>query len=187
MLNLEEVLRAVALMIDDHAYALAKSRVTISTAGHADGIRRLAASGLDVNLAVSIHAANDELRAQLMPINRKYSLAEVMDACRMYQAAGSRRDKIIIQYTLIEGVNDSVDCARQLADLLATAAVPAKINLLPFNPIPHSPYRRSSAQRMQDFYQALSQCRMMTTFRRTRGATINAACGQLANDRAASL
>ena len=187
MLNLEQVLRAVALMTDDHAYALAKSRVTISTAGHADGIRRLAASGLDVNLAVSIHAANDELRAQLMPINRKYSLAEVMDACRMYQAAGSRRDKIIIQYTLIEGVNDSVDCARQLADLLATAAVPAKINLLPFNPIPHSPYRRSPPQRMQDFYQALSQCRMMTIFRRTRGATINAACGQLANERVASL
>lgn len=179
MLNLEAVLPAVELMIDDHAYALAKSRVTISTVGHADGIRRLAASGLDVNLAVSIHAAADELRNRLIPMNRKYPLAEVVDACRAYQNVGSRRDKIMIQYTLIDRVNDSVDCAHRLADLLDR--LPAKINLLPFNPIPHSPYRRPSAERMERFYRALSHRRVMAIFRRPRGDAVAAACGQLSH------
>jgi len=178
LLNYEATLSAVRIMLDDHGYGLSRRRVTVSTSGVVPMMDRLA---LDqpVALAVSLHAPNDALRDQLVPLNRKYPLAELMAACRRY-LAHAPRDFITFEYVMLDGVNDSDEHARELIDCVRD--VPCKFNLIPFNPFPQSGLARSGAQRIRDFAQRLSDAGIVTTVRRTRGDDIDAACGQLAGD-----
>jgi 23S rRNA (adenine2503-C2)-methyltransferase len=178
LLNYEATLSAVRIMLDDHGYGLSRRRVTVSTSGVVPMMDRLA---LDqpVALAVSLHAPNDALRDQLVPLNRKYPLAELMAACRRY-LAHAPRDFITFEYVMLDGVNDSDEHARELIDCVRD--VPCKFNLIPFNPFPQSGLKRSGAQRIRDFAQRLSDAGIVTTVRRTRGDDIDAACGQLAGD-----
>jgi 23S rRNA (adenine2503-C2)-methyltransferase len=178
LLNYDATLSAVRIMLDDHGYGLSRRRVTVSTSGVVPMMDRLA---LDqpVALAVSLHAPNDALRDQLVPLNRKYPLAELMAACRRY-LAHAPRDFITFEYVMLDGVNDSDEHARELIDCVRD--VPCKFNLIPFNPFPQSGLKRSGAQRIRDFAQRLSDAGIVTTVRRTRGDDIDAACGQLAGD-----
>ncbi|NLO80208.1 MAG: 23S rRNA (adenine(2503)-C(2))-methyltransferase RlmN [Xanthomonadaceae bacterium] len=175
LLNFNNVVAAASLMVDDHAYGLSKRRVTISTSGVVPALYRLA-EATDVSLAVSLHAPNDELRDQLVPINKKYPIAELLPACRNYLGNNPHR-RITWEYVMLDGVNDQDEHARQLARLLA--GIPSKINLIPFNPFPGSRYRRSSPERIQRFARILQQAGYVTTTRRTRGDDIDGACGQL--------
>jgi len=177
LLNFDNVIRATRLMQDDFAYALSKRRVTLSTAGVVPGLQQLAAES-DISLALSLHAPDDELRSELVPLNRKYAINEVLQACKAYVGEGRRR--VTIEYVMLEGVNDSDRQARALARLLRH--VPAKINLIPFNPFPEARYRRSSAERINCFRDILHHAGIVTITRRTRGDDIDAACGQLAGD-----
>jgi 23S rRNA (adenine2503-C2)-methyltransferase len=177
LLNLDQVLPAASLMQDDFAYALSKRRVTLSTAGVVPGLRRLAAE-TDISLALSLHAPDDALRDELVPLNKRYPIAEVLEACRDYVGEGRRR--VTVEYVMLAGVNDSDQQARALARLLKR--VPAKVNLIPFNPFPASRYRRSSGQRIDGFRDILHRSGIVTITRRTRGDDIDAACGQLAGD-----
>jgi 23S rRNA (adenine2503-C2)-methyltransferase len=177
LLNLDHVLPAVHLMQDDFAYALSKRRVTLSTAGVVPGLLRLAQE-TDVSLALSLHAPDDALRDELVPLNRKYPIDEVLQACRDYVGEGRRR--VTIEYVMLAGVNDSDRHARALARLLKQ--VPSKINLIPFNPFPATRYRRSSAQRIDAFRDILYREGIVTITRKTRGDDIDAACGQLAGE-----
>ena len=177
LLNLDNVLKAVHLMQDDFAYALSKRRVTLSTAGVVPGLQRLAQE-TDISLALSLHAPDDALRDELVPLNRKYRIAEVLQACREYVGEGRRR--VTVEYVMLDGVNDSDRHAQALAKLLRQ--VPAKVNLIPFNPFPATRYRRSSAQRIDRFRDILYRAGIVTITRRTRGDDIDAACGQLAGD-----
>ena len=175
LLNFNNVVAAASLMVDDHAYGLSKRRVTISTSGVVPALYRLA-EATDVSLAVSLHAPNDEQRDQLVPINKKYPIAELLPACRNYLGNNPHR-RITWEYVMLDGVNDQDEHARQLARLLA--GIPSKINLIPFNPFPGSRYRRSSPERIQRFARILQQAGYVTTTRRTRGDDIDGACGQL--------
>ncbi len=175
MLNLDNVLPALRLMTDDQAYGLAKRRVTVSTAGVVPGIDKLSQE-CDVALAVSLHAADDELRDRIVPINRKYPLAELLAACRRY-AKIRGGDSITFEYVMLNGVNDSPSDARQLAKLLSD--LPAKINLIPFNPFPGAGFTCSHRARIDDFRNLLVRAGIVTTTRKTRGDDIAAACGQL--------
>lgn len=177
LLNLDNVLPAVHLMQDDFAYALSKRRVTLSTAGVVPGLERLAAE-TDISLALSLHAPDNALRDELVPLNRKYRIAEVLQACKDYVGEGRRR--VTIEYVMLDGVNDSDQQARALARVLKH--VPSKVNLIPFNPFPNTRYRRSSAQRIDRFRDILHRSGIVTITRRTRGDDIDAACGQLAGD-----
>jgi 23S rRNA (adenine2503-C2)-methyltransferase len=177
LLNIEQVLRAVHLMQDDFAYALSKRRVTLSTAGVVPGLRQLAGE-TDISLALSLHAPDDTLRDELVPLNKKYQIAEVLQACRDYVGEGRRR--VTVEYVMLDGVNDSDQQARALARVLKH--VPAKVNLIPFNPFPDTRYRRSSAQRIDSFREILHRSGIVTITRKTRGDDIDAACGQLAGD-----
>jgi 23S rRNA (adenine2503-C2)-methyltransferase len=177
LLNLDNVLPAVRLMQDDFAYALSKRRVTLSTAGVVPGLTRLAQVS-DISLALSLHAPDDALRDELVPLNRKYRIAEVLDACSQYVGEGRRR--VTIEYVMLEGVNDSDAQARALARVLRK--VPSKVNLIPFNPFPETRYRRSSARRIDRFRDILHAAGIVTITRKTRGDDIDAACGQLAGD-----
>jgi 23S rRNA (adenine2503-C2)-methyltransferase len=168
---------AVSLMQDDFAFALSKRRVTLSTAGVVPGLRQLTQAA-DISLALSLHAPDDELRNTLVPLNRKYPIAEVMEACREYVADGRRR--VTVEYVMLEGVNDSDAQARALARLLRS--LPSKVNLIPFNPFPAAHYRRSSPERIDCFRDILHRSGIVTITRKTRGADIDAACGQLAGD-----
>lgn len=179
LLNLGAVAQSVNIMRDDYAYAIGRRKITISTAGHAEGIRRLGRS-LDVGLTVSLHAPDDALRSKLVPLNKKYPVAEVLDACREYLSCRPSHESMIFAYTLLKGVNDDKNCARRLADLLA--GFPAKVNLIPFNPFPRTPFERSSDKTMNAFYQTLLDRGIITMIRRARGGDIRAACGQLAAD-----
>jgi 23S rRNA (adenine2503-C2)-methyltransferase len=176
LLNYEAVVRAMRLMLDDLAFGLSRRRVTLSTAGVVPAIDRLAGD-CPVSLAVSLHAADDALRDELVPINRKYPIAALMDACRRYVSEDPRR-RVTFEYVMIDGVNDTPEHARLLSDLLVT--VPAKVNLIPFNPFPGSDYRRSPAAAIDNFRDILLGRGVMTITRRTRGDDIDAACGQLA-------
>jgi 23S rRNA (adenine2503-C2)-methyltransferase len=176
LLNLGNVLPAVNLMMDDHAYGLSKRRVTVSTAGVVPAIDRLR-QHTDVALAVSLHAANDALRNELVPINRKFPLAELLAACRRY-VEGQQRRRITFEYVMLAGVNDSLVHARELATLLE--GVPSKINLIPFNPFPGIGYQRSSDEDALKFGEYLLKRGYVATIRKTRGDDIAAACGQLA-------
>ncbi len=175
LLNFDNVVRAMTLMMDDHAYGLSKRRVTLSTSGVIPALNRLREVS-DVSLAVSLHAPTDALRSELMPLNRKYPIRDLLDACRRY-VDGDRR-KVTFEYVMLDGVNDSPEHARQLVRLLRT--VPSKINLIPFNPFPGTRYRRSSRGVIDRFRDILVAGGLTTITRRTRGDDIDAACGQLA-------
>ena len=176
LLNFEAAVTATNVMMDDLAFGLSKRRVTISTAGVVPAIYKLA-EVTDVSLAISLHAPTDEQRDVLVPINRKYPIAELLRACRHYvQHLGGHR-KLVIEYTLIKGVNDSIEDARALARLLRD--VHCKINLIPFNPFPASGYEAPDHDRIYAFQTHLMNKGYTTMLRTTRGDDINAACGQL--------
>ncbi len=162
-------------MLDDFGYGLSRRRITLSTAGVVPGIRRLR-EDCDVSLAVSLHAPDDLLRNELVPLNRKYPIRELLAACRDYVGEGRRR--VTFEYVMLAGVNDSDAHARRLARCLE--GVPAKVNLIPFNPFPATRYQRSSDARIDRFFEILNRAGVMTITRRTRGDDIDAACGQLA-------
>lgn len=177
LLNFDNVVSAMDLMLDDLAYGLSKRRVTLSTSGVVPALDRLALVS-EVSLAVSLHAPNDELRSQLVPINRKYPIAMLLQSCRNYMAAQSDKNRVVtIEYTLIKGVNDHRDHARELAELLRD--VPCKINLIPFNTFAQSDYQRPSGNAVSRFWQVLVDAGYIVTVRTTRGDDIDAACGQL--------
>jgi 23S rRNA (adenine2503-C2)-methyltransferase len=176
LLNLENTLTAVSIMLDDHAYGLSRRRVTVSTSGVLPAMDRLR-ERMPVALAVSLHASNDRLRDEIMPINRKYPLAELMAACRRYLEQAPR-DFITFEYVMLDGVNDRPEHARELIELVRD--VPCKFNLIPFNPFPHSGYHRSPAEAVRRFARILMEAGIITTTRKTRGDDIDAACGQLA-------
>lgn len=178
LLNLDHVLPALRLMLDDNAYGLSRRRVTVSTAGVVPGIDRLREE-CPVALAVSLHAPNDALRDRLVPLNRKYPLAELLAACIRYLDKAPR-DFITFEYVMLEGVNDGEAQARELAAI--AARVPSKFNLIPFNPFPRSEFARSGAERIRRFAAILQRAGVTVTTRKTRGDDIAAACGQLAGD-----
>ena len=174
--NFDNVASALRLMLDDHAYGLSRRRVTVSTAGLVPAIDRLRDT-VPVALAVSLHAPTDALRDELVPINRKYPLRELLAACRRYLESAPR-DFITFEYVLLAGVNDSDADARALLEL--TRKFPCKFNLIPFNPFPGSDYRRPTAERVRRFQEILMNAEVVATVRKTRGDDIDAACGQLA-------
>jgi len=176
LLNFENVVVAMRLMLDDNAYGLSKRRVTLSTAGMVPMLERLRTE-CPVSLAVSLHATNDSLRDELVPLNRKYPIADLLEACRGY-VAGDNRRRITFEYVMLEGVNDSVEEAHQLVRLLRD--IPSKVNLIPFNPFPASRYRRSGPDVIDRFREVLQRANLTTITRKTRGDDIDAACGQLA-------
>ena len=178
LLNYDATLAALRIMLDDHGYGLSKRRVTVSTSGVVPMMDRLGREQ-PVALAVSLHAPTDALRDELVPLNRKFPLAELMAACRRYLEFAPR-DFITFEYVMLDGVNDSDEQARALIELVRT--VPCKFNLIPFNPYPESGLRRSSAERVRVFLARLQDAGVVTTVRKTRGDDIDAACGQLAGD-----
>jgi len=177
LLNFDNVVAAMDLMLDDLAYGLSKRRVTLSTSGVVPALDALAEVS-EVSLAVSLHAPNDALRDELVPINRKYPIARLLESCRNYMAAQSDKSRVVtIEYTLMAGVNDQPEQARELAVLLRD--VPCKINLIPFNPFDQSDYQRPSGNAVSRFWQVLVDAGYIVTIRTTRGDDIDAACGQL--------
>ncbi len=180
LLNFDNVVPAMQLMLDDFAYGLSKRRVTLSTSGIVPMLDRLGEE-IDVALAVSLHAPNDALRDELVPVNRKYPLAELLAACRRYlgrfQSEEGGRRKITMEYVMLDGVNDTPAHARELVRLLKDT--PSKLNLIPFNPFPHAPYGRSSREAIAAFQKILVEAGYICTIRSTRGDDIDAACGQL--------
>jgi 23S rRNA (adenine2503-C2)-methyltransferase len=178
LLNLDNVIPALRLMLDDNAYGLSRRRVTVSTSGVIPGMDRLR-DECPVALAVSLHAPNDELRDRLVPINRKYPLRELIDACKRYLEKAPR-DFVTFEYVMLEGVNDADAHARELVSL--AARIRCKFNLIPFNPFPASGFGRSGADRIRRFAEILQRAGLTVTTRKTRGDDIAAACGQLAGD-----
>ena len=178
LLNYRPVVSSMELMLSDHAYGLSKRRVTLSTSGVVPKMYELAQE-LDVALAISLHAPNDELRNELVPINKKYPLEQLMAAARNYVFEVNPRHKkhVTIEYVMLDGVNDSNEHAEQLVALLGD--LPSKINLIPFNPFPHANYDKSSNNRIHAFSNILSEAGFVCTIRQTRGDDIDAACGQL--------
>src|SRR5687767_10618336 len=174
--NYRNVLPAMQLMLDDIGYDLSRRRVTLSTSGLVPQIYRLA-EDCNVALAVSLHAPNDRLRDSLVPINRRHPIAELLAACWHYLERQNGRS-VTFEYTMLDGVNDRPEHARELARLLRDK--PAKLNLIPFNPFPGTTYRRSPAAAIEKFRDELMQRGIIVTIRRTRGDDIDAACGQLA-------
>ncbi len=177
LLNFDAVIAATDLMCDDYAYALSKRRVTISTAGVVPAMEKLE-QVTDVALAVSLHAPNDRLRNQLVPLNRKYPIEALMRACRSYIDGYNRR--ITFEYVMLDGVNDSLEHARELVKLIGT--IPCKLNLIPFNPYPHAIYRCSDQASIDRFRDYTMSKGIVTVTRRARGDDIDAACGQLVGD-----
>jgi 23S rRNA (adenine2503-C2)-methyltransferase len=175
LLNFDNAVAAMNLMMDDFAYGLSKRRVTISTSGVVPAMNRLN-EVCDVSMAVSLHAPTDELRDQLVPINIKYPLKELMAACREYAQKGPRK-YITFEYVMLDGINDTTQDANALVKLLKT--VPSKVNLIPFNPFPQSRYKCSSGPTIIKFRDVLNNAGIITTIRKTRGEDIDAACGQL--------
>ena len=174
--NFENVVTALDLMLDDNAYGLSRRRVTVSTSGLVPAMDRLR-ERCPVALAVSLHAPNDKLRDQLVPINKKYPIKELLAACQRYLETAPR-DFITFEYVMLAGVNDSVTQARELVKLVRET--PCKFNLIPFNPFSNSGYERSSLEVTYRFRDVLMQADLVTTIRKTRGDDIAAACGQLA-------
>ncbi len=176
LMNFDNVVDAIQLMMDDNAYGLSKRRVTLSTAGVVPQIDKLS-QVTDVSLAISLHAPTDDLRDQLVPINKRYPIAELVDACNRYMANLKDKRVITVEYTLIAGVNDHPSQAKQLVKLLKR--LPCKLNLIPFNPFPNSDYQRPSEDAIQAFKMVMVKAGVVTTVRRTRGDDVDAACGQL--------
>jgi 23S rRNA (adenine2503-C2)-methyltransferase len=177
--NYSALVPALRVMLDDHAYGLSRRRVTVSTSGVVPMIDRL---GQDcaVALAVSLHAPNDALRDNLVPLNRKYPLAELLDACNRY-LEHAPRDFITFEYCMLDGVNDTPEHARELVELVR-GRISCKFNLIPFNPFPQSGLMRSPHRQVLAFAKILGDAGIVTTVRKTRGDDIDAACGQLAGD-----
>lgn len=181
--NYDQLVPALRVMLDDHGYGLSRRRVTVSTSGVVPMMDRLALD-CPVALAVSLHAPSDDLRSNLVPLNRKYPIAELMDCCSRY-LVHAPRDFITFEYCMLDGVNDQAEHAQQLVSLVkkhANGGVWCKFNLIPFNPFPASGLLRSSAEQVQVFAKILSDAGIVTTVRKTRGDDIDAACGQLAGD-----
>jgi 23S rRNA (adenine2503-C2)-methyltransferase len=178
LLNLDNVLPALRLMLDDNAYGLSRRRVTVSTSGVIPGIDRLR-DECPVALAVSLHAPNDDLRDRLVPLNRKYPIRELLKACSRYLDKAPR-DFITFEYVMLDGVNDTDAHARELVGI--ARRVRCKFNLIPFNPFPNASFRRSPPERIRGFAEILRAAGLTATVRKTRGDGIEAACGQLAGD-----
>ncbi len=181
--NYAQLLPALKVMLDDHAYGMSRRRVTVSTSGVVPMIDRLAVD-CPVALAVSLHAPSDELRDQLVPLNRKYPIAELLEACLRYQAHAPR-DFITFEYCMLDGVNDQPEHAHELVKLMkqqALSGLSCKFNLIPFNPFPASGLKRSAMPQVLQFAKILMAAGIVTTIRKTRGDDIDAACGQLAGD-----
>lgn len=177
LLNFDNVMQACSLMMDDFCYGISKRRVTLSTSGVVPAMKKMMGV-TDVSLAISLHAPNDELRSTLVPINRKYNIAKLLEATAEYMASvPDVRRVVTIEYTLMKGVNDSDELAEQLAELLKDT--PCKINLIPFNPFDLSDYERPSRNRIERFQNILAGHGFIATVRTTRGDDIDAACGQL--------
>jgi len=175
LLNFDNVVKAMSLMRDDLGFGLASKRVTLSTAGVVPMIDKLGEVA-DVSLAVSLHAPNDELRTQLVPLNKRWGIDDLLDACARY-AARKPRATITFEYTLMKGINDTPVLAKQLVKLMRR--LPAKVNLIPFNPFPGTQYERSDETVIRDFQTILLNAGVQAMVRRTRGEDIDAACGQL--------
>jgi len=183
LLNYKQLVPSLNLMMDDLAYGLSKRRVTVSTSGVIPAMDKLTAD-VDISLAVSLHAPNDKLRDELVPVNKKYPIEELMGACWRYvegdDAASQRKKHVLFEYVMLSGVNDQAEQAHELAELLR--GFPGKVNLIPFNPFPESGYRRSSRNAVERFAKILNDAGILTLKRTTRGDDIDAACGQLAGD-----
>ncbi|MGY1490694.1 23S rRNA (adenine(2503)-C(2))-methyltransferase RlmN [Methylobacillus pratensis] len=174
--NFDNVVTAMNIMLDDSAYGLSRRRVTLSTSGMVPAMDRLR-DECPVALAVSLHAPNDALRDEIVPINRKYPIAQLMAACQRYLEKAPR-DFVTFEYVMLDGVNDTVEHAKQLLDIVKD--VPCKFNLIPFNPFPNSGYGTSKPDNIRRFRDILMQAGYIVTTRKTRGEDIDAACGQLA-------
>lgn len=180
LLNLKNVVPAMDLMLDDLAFGLSKRRVTLSTSGVVPALDMLG-DQIDVALAISLHAPDDTLRDELVPVNKKYPIEQFLAAVRRYLAkSNANQGKVTVEYVMLNGVNDSTDQAHALAKVLADT--PCKINLIPFNPYPGSPYTRSSNSRIDRFAKVLATYGLMVVVRKTRGDDIDAACGQLVGE-----
>ncbi len=178
--NFSALVPALKTMLSDHAYGLSRRRVTVSTSGVVPMMDRLGAE-CPVALAVSLHAPNDALRSDLVPLNKKYPLHELLAACKRYLEFAPR-DFITFEYCMLDGVNDQPAHAHELVALVKQAQLPVKFNLIPFNPFPASGLLRSGAKVVADFAKILLEAGIVTTVRKTRGDDIDAACGQLAGD-----
>ncbi len=178
LMNFDNVISAMKIMQDDFCFGLSKRRITLSTAGVVPKIDELK-EACPVSLAVSLHAPNDELRNELVPLNKKYPIKTLLDACNRY-VADSNRARITFEYVMLQGVNDELEHAHQLAELMKT--VPGKVNLIPFNTFDGIDYERSSNSRINRFRDILHNAGTIVTVRKTRGDDIEAACGQLAGD-----
>ncbi|MDU1235062.1 MAG: bifunctional tRNA (adenosine(37)-C2)-methyltransferase TrmG/ribosomal RNA large subunit methyltransferase RlmN [Haemophilus parainfluenzae] len=180
LLNVANVVPAMEIMLDDFAYGLSKRRVTLSTSGVVPALDMLR-DKIDVALAISLHAPNDELRDEIMPINKKYNIKMLMDSVHRYlEVSNANHGKVTIEYVLLDHVNDGTEHAHQLAKVLKNT--PCKINLIPWNPFPEAPYGKSSNSRVDRFQKTLMEYGFTVTVRKTRGDDIDAACGQLAGD-----
>jgi len=178
--NLENVIRALKLFLGDNGYGLSRRRVTVSTSGLVRQMDKLAEAA-PVALAVSLHAATDELRDKLMPVNRKHPLADLMAACRRYLKVAPR-DFITFEYVMLGGINDSLEDADRLVRLVRDEQVPCKFNLIPFNPFTQSDLKKPEREQVLAFCRRLNEAGIVTTVRKTRGDDIDAACGQLAGE-----
>lgn len=180
LLNMKNLIPALELMLDDLGFGLSKRRVTVSTSGVVSGLEQMIGQ-IDVALAISLHAPNDALRSEIMPINDRWNISEFLSTVRRYLAtSNANRGKVTVEYILLDHINDSVEQAHELAELLKDT--PCKINLIPFNPYPGSPYQKPSNSRIDRFQKTLMQYEHTVTVRKTRGDDIDAACGQLVGD-----
>jgi 23S rRNA (adenine2503-C2)-methyltransferase len=180
LLNMKNLIPALELMLDDLGFGLSKRRVTVSTSGVVSGLDQMTGT-IDVALAISLHAPTDELRSEIMPINDRWNIQDFLGSVRRYiESSNANRGKVTVEYILLDHVNDDMEHARQLADLLKDT--PAKVNLIPFNPYPGSPYKKPSNSRIDRFMKTLMQYDFTVTVRKTRGDDIDAACGQLVGD-----
>lgn len=180
LLNMNNVIPAMEIMLDDFAYGLSKRRVTLSTSGVVPALDKMREQ-IDVALAISLHAPNDALRDEIVPINKKYNIKMLIDSVNKYlEVSNANHGKVTIEYVMLNQVNDSVEHAHQLADVLKNT--PSKINLIPWNPFPEAPYAKSSNTRIDRFQKTLMEYGFTVTVRKTRGDDIDAACGQLAGD-----
>jgi 23S rRNA (adenine2503-C2)-methyltransferase len=177
LLNFKQVLPAIHLLLDDFAYGLGKRKVTVSTSGVVPKIDELSET-IDVSLAISLHAPNDETRNELVPLNRKYPISELLAACKRYLQNKDRKESVTFEYVMLDGVNDSEQHAHQLVALLKN--ISAKVNLIPFNAFEGSGYQRSSQHAIDKFSKVLMNNGIVVITRRPRGEDIDAACGQLA-------
>ena len=176
LLNFDNVMKAIDIMLDDFAYGLSKRRVTVSTAGVVPAIDRMS-ERTDVQLALSLHATNDAVRDELVPINKKYNLETLLEACRRFMSKRSPRARLTVEYVMLAGVNDSLEDARELINMFRDISV--LVNLIPFNPFTDSGYNTSSNNQVRRFQQVLADAGLTTVIRKTRGEDIDAACGQL--------